>query len=334
MKYSNGFDTDRALDLLKNRVKWLGDTSESGRYFDDGSFHSLVTSDNFKAYQEKAQITDGDFTNVKKAFTNAAILRCLNAVFSPTIIDNTLLFDFPLPSFETEAVTNDFHGYKIFVGKDMVAQVKKAFLRFNANTTVVLYLYKAGNPTPVKTQSVVVVGATDKEVDLTDFFLTPGLYFLGYKPADLGGALPYRDQPYFMYSTYGVGICPIHASLPFSMDNIVYPVSPQGLNLEIISQLDYTNVIANATGLFDELIGLCLASMVVEKSLFTMRINPTERKTQESIDRFGAQMDLMGTITASNAPKTDGLRRRLEKEVMRVKASLTIKKTGIVSLLS
>lgn len=333
MKYSNGFDTDRALDVLKNRVKWLGDTSESGRYFDDGSFHSIVTADNFKSFQDKAQISASEFADVKAAFTRAAILRCLNAVFSPTIIDNTLLFDFPLPCFETEAVTNDFHGYKLFVGKDIVAQVKKAFLRFSANTTVILYLYKAGNPIPVKTQSIVVAGQTDKEADLTDFILTSGLYFLGYKPADLGAALPLRDQPYFMYSTYGVGVCPVHASLPFSQDKIVYPVSPQGLNLELVSQVDYTNVIANSSGLFDELIGLCLASMVVEKSLFNNRINPAERKTQEAVDRFGAQMDLMGTIPVSDAPRTDSLRKRLEREINKVRASVTARKTGIVSLL-
>jgi hypothetical protein len=69
VKYSNGFDLIKVQGALLGLVGWqqptalgspvLSDanlTSRSGRFFNDGSFHAVVTPDNIKASQEDSSI--------------------------------------------------------------------------------------------------------------------------------------------------------------------------------------------------------------------------------------------------------------------------------------
>lgn len=343
MSYTNGFNKTQVLTSLVGRLGWsdasLNETnrgSRSGRYFDDGSFHSLVTVSNIKATAPTQADWDAYFSKKQEA----AILKCLNGVFSGAEYLEQHLSLYERTSEQTETVSNSslFCGYKIEVANasDIAVQLNSASLLFDGAVTFNLYVFKSGNVAPIKTISVSSVENEATEVSLADFYLKhPGTYYVGYFQSDLGVVKAIREQVRF-YRTNTFGAKPFTAQengADFERTALSYTGQPYGLNLSVSAFRDYTTAIKQQAHLFDEVIGMTLEFMVLESMLNSLNSSSTERKIKEALDAAGLNLYLYGVAPISDGPKAKGLNIRLQDKLKEVKAQFyKPSKAHVVSL--
>lgn len=340
-RYGNGFDIDAASLALKGRLKWMADgTSKSRRYFDDGSFHSIVTDQVLRDIQPDATATTVSIANLKKQLESSAIRRALDLVFpQSTLIDqpSTIYVMVPNHIRVAEAPKKDFCGYEIVAaGIDSVIQINSAVLNFSADTPVHLMLVMEGQSDIIWEQTVQAVAGKHVVAPLTDCYLSytrtkNSIFYFGYKMSELeNGALPYKQDGVQCCSAALWGARSMYCELPALYGQVQYPDVMYGLNLEISGLSDYTDRIVNSPASFDELIGLCMASMILEQYVFSARKNDTTRTT---VDKASMQMELTGTAPITDVAYSPGnIRKRMLLEVEKVRSSFTKRYRGVYSL--
>lgn len=339
MAYSNGYNLTTVLAKLFGRLAWRTDstlntankTSASGRYFDDGSFHSLVTVDNVKKTVASQSDWDAFFT-VKQ---NGVIARSLNGVFNgPEFFEQVDLYE---RTEEQEAeITNTGKavGYKIEVVKDFDRSViiNSLNLYFNEIKTFNVYLFKQGSATPLQTKSVTTAANTKTTVDLSGWVLNyheSAVYYVVYFQDDLGTAKAINEQSVSFNKTLMFCAQPFVADTTgtiFTRTGLPLTNQPNGMNMQVSSFRDYTqNILSNAS-LFDELLGLTMAYQCLEEVVYAVRSNVNERILKEAVDRVGFQLDLNGVAPISDSPQVMGLKQRIDRELARVKKAFYPKK--------
>lgn len=338
-KYSNGIDVAVVLPALLNRVTWSSSgTSESGRYFDDGSFHAMVNEDVLKSLQPKKDITPAEFTALKTQYSNSAVTKAIGAVFNrPEIIEQSNIFETSQRAV-TELSSEDFVGYEFYVAPDVDKTIKllNAIFHFDTDTTFTLYAYAYGATEPFWQQDVAVTGGKYDVISLADCILSYRLFrctkfYVGYKPSEVtGGSEPYVDE-LCPFLTRAFEAIPMASILPLAYETIRYTYRANGMNFEVQSFYDYTTQIISSPGIFDELIGLNMAAAAIELSLYTLRKNSEQRSATENADRFALQLDLTGTLPVSDSPQIYGLRSKINKEIERVRNSFIRKQYGVIS---
>lgn len=339
MAYSNGYDVTVVYTALENRIGFrqptgsgapvLTDaikTSNSGRYFQD--FHSLVTVSNIKATMEQVAASDADLITHLQNLRKAAIMRCLNGVFiEPQVIELVKLFR--RYGQNDQPITNEglFVGYEIDVAdtSDAGVQIDTVQLYLDSAVTFNLYLFKDGKLSAEWTQSVTTVANAVTEIVLSDKVIGRGKYYLGYFQADIGDAKAYREQVECWNRTCYFRAIPMQAvstgAITFDREERQYPYEPLGLNVDMSSFRDYTLQIKRKAAIFDELIGLTMAYMVIEQIVYAVRENKDERVLKEQLDKLGIQLDLNGAAPISEGPKVMGLKQRIERETASVQKS-------------
>lgn len=339
MAYTNGYDFSTVMTALSQRLGWqqpaasgsptinaTNTTSGSGRYFNDGSFHNLVTVDNVKQTMEEAGASDANLNAKLTALSKAAVMRSLHGVFGgPTVIEQARLFQ--RYGHNDQLIENSglFAGYEIDVADtfDSAVQIDAIHLMMDGAATFNVYLFADGNPTAVWSQSVTTVAGKVVTVSLTDKVLTQGKYFLGYFQADLGSVKAYQEQVKSWAKTYRFSARPMTAEhtggTTFDRENRTYPSPAYGLNADMSSFVDQTEQIKKKAAAFDELIGLQMAYQVIEQVVYAVRSNVNERILKDTLDKAGIQLDLNGAAPISEGPKVTGLKQRIEKETKRVK---------------
>ena len=324
MAYSNGYNLSAVQAKLLGRLAWSTDstlntankTSASGRYFDDGTFHSVVTVPNIKAVV--AEPSDWDVYFAAKQ--NAVIAKCLNAVFAePEFKEQILLYE--RFDEQEELVTNSGNaiGYRIKLAKcfDISVQVNSLQLYFDGAATFNVYLFKQGSLSPVKTKSVTTVANAKTEVSLTDWILNfreSSVYYVVYFQDDLSDVKAIQEQACYAKTLF------FSAELfytettgsNFNRTELSYTVNrPYGLNMQVSSFKDYTQNILNQPHLFDDLLGLVMAYQVVEEIIYSVRENKTERITKDQLAKIGLQLDLTGAAPITDSPRIKGLAQRI-----------------------
>src|SRR5574339_341804 len=343
-KYSNGVDHLKALPALVNRIKWLSEIaspSESGRYFDDGSFHASVSEATLRATQPNATINDSDFNTVfKPAFKNGVITKLLNKIFcEEELIEQTLLYDLHEQQNVVQMPNAEFVGYelKLAPSLDYSLQLLNAVFHFDAAASFKLYIYSDGEPSPFWEQTITLTAGGYQIIALEKCFLSYSgrkntRFFIGYKPAEVTGAgQPYVDNQIMEFQTCMFSAKQIHGSIPLLTTNLLYPSGQIGFNLEVKTFNDYTNRVVTNPSAFDEMIGLQNAVHCIEFSLFSTRKNPEKRDAVDNADRYAMLLELTGTLPVTDAPQILGLRSSVSKQMEKLKKSFIRKKTGIVS---
>lgn len=339
MAYSNGYNLTTVLSKLFGRLAWSTDstlnsankTSASGRYFDDGSFHSLVTASNAKAVW--AQPGSPNLASWDAAFTarqNAVISKALNAVFNVTEFVDDVKFYNPDQSEVEQLVENTGKavGYKISVAKSFDKSVRLNYLElyFDGVATFNVYLFKQGSKSAIQTKSVTTAANTKVTVDLTDWVLNykeAGIYYVVYFQDDLGSVKSIREQSCFDNEAKYFCAEPIETNVmsgtDFNRQSPSITGEPSGLNFQATSFRDFTNNVSLQPHLFDELIGLVMAQSLVEDILYSVRENKTERITKDQLAQIGLQMDLNGAAPISDSPQIIGLKQKIDREAARVR---------------
>jgi len=346
--YTNGFDFNKVVTALFGRIGWMQSPdspildatnliSRSGRKFNDGSFHAMVTLNNIKAIMEQVGASDVDFNAYLVSLQRAIILRCINGVFNePELISQSLLYERWSYGANDQAVTNTgkFTAIQITVPPrvDMAVQIDSVALYFDSAVTFNLYLFNDVKKDPVHTVSVTTVAFDQTIIELTDIVLNHigganhgGIFYLGYFQDDIGSAKALQENNVIFKANTPYGAIPI-VSTPtgatsFNRSSIGYTLNTNGLNPHFSVFRDHTWQIIKKPSLFDNMIGLQMSAQTIEQGLFANRSNSTERSVKEGMDKVQASMELTGVAPISEGPKTTGLRKQIEQEIKRVKDS-------------
>jgi hypothetical protein len=338
--YTNGYNLEKVLAALVGRLGWMQPeaagspvidptnlTSISGRYFNDGSFHSLVTVENIKACMEEIGATDVNLNSYLTTLQRSIALRCLNAVFEgPEIVEEVKLFERYGYNDQAISDTGSFVGYEINVAnqKDAATQLDNVIGYFTKATPVRLYLFKDGVKDPIWTdQFTPDAGWTQKDFPVSDIVLNTGRYWFGYFQDDLiddNQGIWEQASCWNRTLLFGASSVLIPANgNEIDRENRTYPGQTYGLNLELSSFRDHTSQIVRKANMFDELIGLQMASVICEMVIYATRINGKHTILKDQVEKVGLQYELNGAVPISETPRITGLRQRIEREAKKVK---------------
>jgi len=338
-RYSNGFDINSVLSSLTKRLGWRQPTlagspvlnadnlqSTSGRYFQ--SFHSLVTIAKIKDVCEDKNISDADFNTYLTNLQQDAIMRSLNEVFrEPELIEQKLIYT----RFATmdQPVDNSglFVGYIINVANDfgISTQINSSTLYFDQDCSFNLYLFQDGVKAPLQTIPVNCVAFQRTVVEFDSLvlnFKTGQKYYFGYFQSQLGSSRAIREQVETWATTrcfeaYTFQAPATENNTDFNHNYRQYGFLPMGVNLEMISFRDHTQKILRKANLFDEVVGLQVAAMVIEEIVMTTRTNKDERQIGEIAGKIYAELNQAYATEA--VPIMPGLKSRIAGELKRLR---------------
>jgi hypothetical protein len=355
VKYSNGFDLIKVQAALVGRVGWQQPTlagspvlstdnllSRSGRYFNDGSFHAIVSPGNIKISQENPLITDSELNTLLLNRQRACIQRALSGVFNtPEFVEQALVYERSSVNDVAIAGSGKFVGFEINIAKkpDVTIQLMNATLLFDQDVTFNLYLFKDGKKSPVWQQEVSAMAYESSVVTLTDLYLnyagnTKGArFYFGYFQDDLNSAQAIQEQVCFNETIMLRAesfMCDVAGDEQIDTIGRSYSYSPYGMNLEVTSFRDFTSQIVQKSALFDELIGLTMAYMTIEQMIYAARSNKDERILKDNLSQVGIQLDLNGVAPISDSPQVSGLKQRIDRELKRVKEQFYPRKKSTV----
>lgn len=345
--YSNGFQLTNVLNALMGRLGWLQPTlsgstaltginlqSNSGRYFNDGSFHAIVNPNIIKMVQEDGQISDADFNSLLVTLQKSAIMRCLNAVFNKReILERKMLFE----RFGRQDYANPVYSSPTFVGKRITAprdfdrsmQIDSLTFFFNTTKTFNMYLFHDTQPgTPIMTIPVTAIGGQQTVINLNQFILNysqsnkSGYYYLGYFQSDIGGAYAMNEIIEQFNELYNFGCTPVELQQigsGINVNQIAFTIKTHGFNMQMSSFRDHTQNILMSNYLFDELIGLQMAAMVIEMIQNSLSSNNTERVTKEMTAKLYNDLNMAQPSMKNGIPYIAGIKVMIEREAERVK---------------
>jgi hypothetical protein len=345
--YTNGFNYNKVLTAMFGRIGWLQTTgptlntinlaSRSGRRYNDGSFHALVTLENLKAIMEQKAANDADYNAYLQIVQKAVILRALNGIFNePELLYRGLFYQRWAHAANDQPImaANKFVGVQIKTPLQigLATQIESVALYFNGAVTFNLYIFNDIKKQPLFTIPVTVAAYDQTIVDLSDVVLNyisdsnhGGIFYIGYFQNDLGSVQAIREYNVSFSADTPHGMVGIEAaalsSTDFDRHYIMFSTMTYGINPQVTVFKDHTFEILKKASLFDNLIGLQMAAQVIEQALYNTRSNSGERLIKDAVDKVQANMELTGTAPISNAPYTTGLRKQIENESARVKQS-------------
>lgn len=344
--YTNGFNLPRIMSALFGRVGWKASTiegapvldvnntmSRSGRYFND--FHSLNTVHIVKKVMEDNLADDATFNAFVNGLQRGAIMQALNGVLNePEQLELGMDFD---REFETNdrPIPNEgqFVGRRITLGRlwDVANQVDCIGLYFDTTVTFTLYLFQEGRQAPIWSQQVNAIANEKTIVQLPDLILSyigsaalGGRFYLGYFQDDLGAAKAYDESRYGLKDACNWNIELIQSrrvgGLNFDRKLIAGSPWSHGLNIQLSAFRDWTTKIIKKANLFDELIGLQMTTRIIEMALNNVRMNSEERILKDQLIQLGLFQQMDGVAPGvPDAPKIEGIKSRITREVNRVK---------------
>ena len=344
---TNGFDTAKVQTAMAGRLGWMQPTqagspvlsdavkaASSGRFYNDGSFHSACTIDRLKSSQEDADISDANFNTLLGTLDQSVSMRVINAVFNrPQLVEHTMVYE-RVSNVRNVVIPNsgNFCGYRIKVGKgDWAIQLNSISLFFDNVATFNLYLFNDLKLAPLQTKSVTTEAMSQTVVDLgwvLNYISTNkgGLFYIGYFQDDLGSAHGIDEQLNMWAASKVFGAYPFQSpkkagALDFNRINPSVVFRSYGLNLEITSYRDYTQTIIQNPHLFDNARGLGMAITVLESIKYSTRSNAVERQSKEAISGSELNYDLNLAFPTDDRPFIAGLKTQLSQELKRISQS-------------
>jgi hypothetical protein len=355
-QYSNGFQLQNVLNALTGRLGWLPPTqsgvlaiaspntiSNSGRYFNDGSFHAIVDPYIIQQVQPDTQITATNFNALLLRLQQSAILRALNGVFNKReILERKLLFERfgrqDYPDIPQQVPT--FVGVRLTAPRDFdrSMQVDSITLFFNGSASFNFYLFHDTQPgSPVATIQVTAIGGQQTVINLNQFTLNysqfnkSGYYYLGYFQKDLPAGITGMNEIIEKFNDmFEFGAVPIELpQLPIgpgiSLNNVdvnqvSFTIKTHGFNLQLSAFRDHTQSILMSPYLFDELIGLEVAAMTLEMVNTSYSSNKIERIAKDLTAFLWKDLNADESKgTGDFQPVVAGLKKMIQREITRVK---------------
>ena len=306
-------------------------TSRSKRYFDE--FHAIVTIPNIKDIANNdVGISNTDFNTYLKDLQKASVAAVLGGVLSkPELIEQQMVFerDYEVP--QVISNTGKFVGYMIQVANrtNLAVQLNSLSMLFDGDGTFNVYVFGHLKKDPIKTIEVTVSADEEVIVDVTDVIMSAistanksRTFFIGYFQDDIEAlgihALDYGNRIHrtaLCYSAEG-----IEAAIagPGNFNRYNPPVTGRsyGLNLELSSGKDYTEVILKNQQVFDKAIGLQMAAIVIERIIHSARSNINQRLGEEGVRQLYTDLNL--AFSTPEFPYSTGIKNQIKRENDRI----------------
>lgn len=305
--------------------------SRSGRYFDE--FHRIITVPNLKdvANYDPA-ISNVDFNTMLAQWQKSAIAAVLGGVLSKAeLIEHQMIYERDYEEPQVLENTGKFVGYMIQVANrtNLVVRPKALSLLFNEAGTFNVYVFSHLKKDPIATIPVTTVADEEVIVSIPDVVLTAigsvsksRTYYIGYFQDDIE-ALGIKALDYGMhlkrtaicYNAEGIEAAAV-STTDFNRYNPPFTGRTYGLNIELTSSRDYTEVILQSPQLFDKAIGLQMAAFIVEAIIHSTRSNKDQRIGAEGVKQLYTDLNLR--FSTPEFPYTTGLKNQVERECERV----------------
>lgn len=304
-------------------------TTKSGRYYDE--FHSLANFVNIYDSQDNKDISNVDMNVLLASWQKNAIENGLSLVFSGEMDLLQTAIQFKNENRFEDKITNGgkFVGFEILTPDDVVNVLNYVTLQFDGVANFSLYLFHSSKKAAIATFSADTLADDFVRITVAKSLYSksstygPGKFYFGYFQDDLGSVNAYDrnwNNSGVQNKFYGIGIKSISATPNgtslFDIDTLDYCSECWGMNLDISSYRDYTNLILNNQVLFDSVQGYSFAIRILELLRTSARVNTTTRLAAGLADV--ANYDL----SDQSEPKSIGLYTKLKIEVNRVRKSL------------
>lgn len=298
--------------------------SRSGRYFQ--GVHRAVTLRNVYDTIEAVNANSDIFNGHLKELQDSAILNSVSAVFDgDTLIEQSLIFNRRSDKQTSTRQVSTKKGYRVKLAENpsYSSVIKSISLLFAESGTIeVIFAHSNVGELIRKTVTVEANVETVEPVDLSLFYSSDkykGGFFFIYFESDL---LPVEfDCPDFNRTK-------LFRAESFEGDDLNNPSFTSrtyGLNMEVCSYRDFTQVIKNNQHVFDTLIGLQMAATAIELIISSTRSNKTERITKEAVSALYTDLNQM--FPTPEFPYSTGIRGQISREIKRVKENLLPKQS-------
>ncbi|MBS1915666.1 MAG: hypothetical protein JST87_05275 [Bacteroidetes bacterium] len=314
----------------------------SSRYYEQ--FHPLCTLDNLSAVIEQDLSTGSAFTSFLTDLEQGMIMTLLNGIFSePQMIEDTVIFDRQLRNDIPYTNSGKFVGYRLFIAPgEFAAKIAKASFIFNGAATFNLYLYQDMQKVPLYTQTVTTVANQEVMVDLTDWIIhyqqpgysQGGVYYIGYYQNDLGSVQALDQFVNRWNESLAFGYTAMEAvqlanQYDFVRIQVPYTYKTYGMNLQIETYRDFTNRIVKNANLFDEALGIAMATVVLGYMAYTTRTNYEQRQLKDMANILYGEINNSGVASEIN-PYIAGLKQQLKREMKKINDNF-FKNPGVIA---
>lgn len=324
------FNPDYAILDAENQ------NSRSGYYVTDNSFVKLEL---IKESQDYKDITDEDFNLFLKRIQQSSIVDVCQRVFNRfDFLDRNLLYKNAQNKVNQESLNDGFVGKKIKVSCDqnIAFEITRVLLDFATTGDFTLCLFNSSSPTPIFTEDITV---TDKvqEVILNwkvdnSGITYKGEYYLGYIKSDTT-PVPYKRD----YQSSDIQSCFSHLLIDsyqvkgwstnelFDLDDLESMSEYDGINPDITTYEDYTDLIIQNEMLFARAIELDMTIRILREYINSLRSNGNERKANEITLRVLAEIEGQ---TGDGLLTITGLRSLFNGEIMGIASEINKIKKG------
>ncbi|MBV7531342.1 hypothetical protein [Chitinophaga sp. sic0106] len=276
---------------------------------------------------------------VLKEMQEDAISSVLDGIFSESeIIEQQMIYERDDQSPELLPNMGQFVGFQISAADrtNISVQIHALSLYFKGSGVFNIYLFNHLKKAPVGTFEVSVLDGEEVIVNLPETILSAissvnksRVFYLGYFQNDIESVgIQAYDWPRLQRGANCYSVQGFEAEVIGDDDFIRFDVPltsrTYGLNAELSSAYDYTEVILRKQQLFDKAIGLQMAAKVIEKVVHSLRSNLNERIGEEGVQRLYTDLNL--DMATPELPYSSGIKNQLRRELKRVHDNLFVDK--------
>ena len=312
------------------------ESSSSGLFLDDVSSYK---TEFWIDTQEYKDISNVDLSARMGQIRDGSVSSVLSQVFSePSFIDRNKMFS---QTFDRQmVVTQDgdaqtFYGYEIVAGeqKNVAFKITKCTLEMVGAGDITIQLYNSSKLEPLFSQVVTIGGGTSlEEVELNwvvDSTMIPykGSYFLGYyKNASVQPIDRNYEGGDLINSIKGIEIDRMMIQDDFlNLSSLSYESDHNGLNFDITTYYDYTDLVLQNEFLFSKSLQLKWAMTIMLYYSSSSRSSKNERVIKEHI---GSIIRSIEGQSGQGVLKMVGIRELLTGEIGRIKEEIDKVKFG------
>jgi hypothetical protein len=279
--------------------------SDSGYYVNDNPFAEIESYYSTISY---ANIDEAGFNQKLEELKSSAITSVSNAVFSeksnPAFCDRQLQFKNATTKINTETLPSGFICEKIRVAKvnSLAAKITRVMMDFEGTGDITLYLYNTNSIAPIKSQAVTI--ASDHKVVELDWTLdnTDGLnggdWYIGYYTDGLTVS-PYKRDYELSNVESKIKFINLDKTIVSGHTDInIWDLQlnkstdiTTGMNLDITTYYDYTDLIIQNRFLFADAINLDCAIRMLGQHRSSLRSNKDQRISEANLAAIEATLE-------------------------------------------
>ena len=304
------------------------EASSTGRYFTDNPFCKI---EYIKDTQDYAAITDEEFNNYLGKVQQESIVSVCDKVFNESdYIDRQMLFQNANNKTDVDSLPDGFVGYRIYVDKEknLAFEIRRILLEFQGTGDLTIYLFNSAKTEAIYSQQVTISSSfqelvLDWKVDNQDYY--KGEFYLGYFTDSLT-VKPYKREyqgaNIKSVVTYlnieNIKVTTATGTNLFDLDDVDGAEETWGINPDISTYYDYTDLIVNNKTLLSYAIQMQGQLILLHSYLASLRSNRNERMSTQYINRVIVEID--GFV--GNDVKRIGIKPTLAAEVTRLRQEL------------